>query len=103
MVYFDPPYHPLSQTASFTKYYKLDFKEEEQIRLSEVFKMLDRRGCYVLLSNSNTKFIKDLYKDFGLMEISANRYINSKPDRRGKRNFEILVKNWDSIRGNSLE
>jgi DNA adenine methylase len=93
-VYLDPPYYPVSKTSSFTKYSKYDFTEKDQIELSHVFKELDRKGCYVMLSNSNTDFIKNLYKDFEIIELHANRFINCKPDRRVKSNVEVLIKNY---------
>lgn len=91
LVYFDPPYYPLTQTASFTSYSEFDFLEKEQKELFEVFKNLSKKGCSVLHSNSDTKFIKDLYKKFEIIEIFANRFINSKSERRG-RISEILVR-----------
>ncbi|NPA53163.1 MAG: DNA adenine methylase [Aquificae bacterium] len=93
-IYFDPPYYPLNKTASFTKYNKYDFTEKDQIELANLFKELDRKGCYILLSNSNTNFIRKLYKDYEIIELEANRFINSKGDRRGKSKIEVLIKNF---------
>ena len=47
-----------------------------------------------MLSNSNTEFIKKLYAGYRIREISANRFINCKPDRRKKSNVELLVTNY---------
>jgi DNA adenine methylase len=91
LVYLDPPYYPLTKTASFTSYSEFDFLEKEQKELYEVFKLLDEKGCQVLHSNSYTDFIKDLYKDFKIEEIQANRFINSKANDRGKV-FEVLIR-----------
>ncbi len=93
-VYFDPPYYPTSQTASFTKYVKSDFTAKDQEELAEIFRILSQRGCFVMLSNSNTSFIRELYRDFNIFEINANRFINCKGDKRGKGLFEVLVKNF---------
>jgi DNA adenine methylase len=93
-VYLDPPYYPISKSSSFTKYHKLDFTERDQMELTEVFRELDRKGCYVMLSNSNTKFIKELYKEYEIWEVSANRFINCKGDKREKVNVEVLIKNY---------
>lgn len=82
-IYFDPPYHPLSKTSSFTSYTSNSFDEGEQRRLSEVFKKLDRRGCKVLLSNSHTKLVEGLYDGFRLETVLAKRAINSKASGRG--------------------
>jgi DNA adenine methylase len=89
LVYFDPPYHPISTTSSFTDY-SGSFGEKEQIRLRDFFKELDEKGVYVILSNSSSEFIKDIYKDFQIDEVLCSRNINSKGDKRGKIS-ELLV------------
>jgi len=91
LVYFDPPYYPLTQTASFTSYSEFDFLEKQQIELYETFKSLSKKGCNVFHSNSDTEFIKDLYKEYEIKEIFANRFINSKSSERGKIS-EIIVR-----------
>jgi DNA adenine methylase len=93
-VYLDPPYDPVSDTASFTGYDVNGFNKDEQIRLKETFDNLHKRGCKLLLSNAYTNFIRDLYKDYTHIKISAIRAINSNAKKRGKVD-EILVKNYD--------
>ncbi len=93
-VYLDPPYDPVSDTASFTGYNLDGFRRDEQVRLKSVFDDLSRRGCRVLLSNSATEFIKDLYREYRMDIISATRAINSDATRRGKVD-EVLVMNYD--------
>ena len=92
LVYFDPPYYPLTKTSNFTSYSEFDFLEKEQNELYNVFQELSLRKCQVLHSNSYTDFIKDLYKDYKIQEIQANRFINSKSNDRGKI-LELLIKN----------
>jgi DNA adenine methylase len=82
-VYFDPPYHPLTETSSFTTY-SGTFGSKEQIRLRDYFKKLDDKGVYVILSNSSSPFIYDLYKDYKIVEVPCKRNINSKGEKRGK-------------------
>tara|TARA_X000000368_G_scaffold335197_1_gene272694 strand:- start:1998 stop:2879 length:882 start_codon:yes stop_codon:yes gene_type:complete len=89
LVYFDPPYHPLNQTSSFTSYSGA-FGKDEQIRLRDYFSMLNKKGVYVILSNSSSDFIKELYKKFTLKKVHANRAINSKADKR-KGVYEFIV------------
>ncbi|MGX2985201.1 DNA adenine methylase [Helicobacter sp. 23-1048] len=89
-VYFDPPYFPLNKTSSFVSYTD-NFLESEQIRLCETFKILETRGVKVLQSNSNTEFIRKLYKDFELIEVKVRRAINCKGDKRGKVS-ELIIK-----------
>ena len=90
-VYFDPPYYPLTTTSSFTAYHENVFLDEEQKRLHGVFKELADMGASVMHSNSDTEFIKELYKDFQIEFVEVNRFINSKSSGRGKIR-EILVK-----------
>ncbi|MEO1593117.1 MAG: DNA adenine methylase [Cyanobacteria bacterium J06632_22] len=89
-VYFDPPYHPLSETSRFTAYSRFNFKAEEQVCLQQVFAQLAQRGVQCLLSNSDCPFIRELYQDFPLHTITAARSINSKAKKRGKIT-EVLV------------
>lgn len=92
-VYIDPPYDPVSTTAAFTSYSNDGFNKEDQIRLKELFDNLNARGCKVLLSNSNTEFINDLYKDYKIELVTAARNINSVASKRGKV-YEVLVMNY---------
>ncbi len=93
LVYFDPPYYPVSVTASFQGYHKGAFGEDSQRLLAEVYTKLAARGVHVLLSNSMTDFVRALYKDFTLDSVQASRAINSRADRRGKIS-EALVRNF---------
>ncbi|MFC1685597.1 DNA adenine methylase [Nanoarchaeota archaeon] len=91
-VYFDPPYHPLNKT-SFTTYTKDKFLEKEQELLAETFKRLNENGVKVMLSNSDTEFIKDLYRDFKINFVDATRMINSDASKRGKIK-EVVITNY---------
>ncbi len=91
-VYLDPPYHPLSATASFTSYTAGAFGVEDQQRLAEVFRRLDRRGCQLMLSNSCTPLIEELYAGYQQLQVRANRPISARTDRRGAIT-ELLVLN----------
>lgn len=92
-VYFDPPYHPLNPTSSFTSYSVDDFSENDQRKLKSVFDDLTKRGVKVALSNSDSPFINDLYKDYRIVNVLAGRSINSVGSKRGKIT-EVLVLNW---------
>jgi DNA adenine methylase len=84
LVYFDPPYVPLSVTSSFTKYTWDGFDADAQVRLRDVALGLKQRGVHVLLSNSSASSVRELYsKDFKIAEVSATRLVNSKAARRG--------------------
>ena len=97
-VYLDPPYHPLSDTANFTSYTRADFGAEDQRRLADLFRELDRRGCQVMLSNSYSEFIRELYAGYPQVEVQATRVINSKVGGRGTIS-ELLVMNRYERRG----
>ncbi len=83
-VYFDPPYHPISVTSSFTRYNRYGFTAQDQERLAVVFRTLAKRGVPVMLSNSDCSFIRRIYAEFRMHGIQAARAINSKAGRRGK-------------------
>jgi DNA adenine methylase len=94
-VYFDPPYYPVSKTASFTSYTKESFLDKEQIELRDTFLELNKRGCFVMLSNSDTPFINKIYSDhkgIRITKVEAGRAINSDASGRGKIT-EVLVTN----------
>ena len=93
-VYFDPPYFPISKTSNFTGYTKDGFGENEQKKLLKTYKELDSKGCFVLLSNSYSDFISELYAEFEPETVHANRMINCKGDQRGKIK-ELIVRNWE--------
>ena len=93
LVYFDPPYFPLSATSSFTTYSRDGFGIVEQERLCAVFAALARRGVRALISNSDCAYTRTLYTDFRCETISAGRAINTRAERRGKIT-ELLVMNW---------
>ena len=93
-IYIDPPYHPISDTSSFTGYSMNGFGEEEQIRLRNVCNELSDRGCKVLASNSAAPLIKSLYDDerYEVVEVKASRAINTVASKRGRIN-ELLIYN----------
>lgn len=92
-IYFDPPYYPLSPTANFTSYFETPFLEKEQIKLKSIFDKLHKKGCYVMLSNSSTEFVNNLYADYRQEHLFVSRSINSKATGRGKIK-ELLILNY---------
>lgn len=92
-IYFDPPYEPLKPTSNFVSYTELGFTQNDQRRLKELCDILLERGCYVVVSNSNAKFIKELYSDktkYRIRKVNARRNINSKAEKRGEIK-EVLI------------
>ena len=83
LIYLDPPYHPLSDTAKFTSYAGRNFDAPDQRRLADLFRELDLRGCQVMLSNSYCDFTRNLYQGYELVVVEATRAISSKGDGRG--------------------
>jgi DNA adenine methylase len=94
-VYFDPPYDPISDTASFTGYNLNGFDREEQYRLKQVCDQLTKLEVKVLISNSDTPFIRDLFSegDYIIRTVQARRNINSVSVGRGKID-EVLIANY---------
>ncbi|HEM4767552.1 TPA: DNA adenine methylase [Streptococcus suis] len=93
-VYFDPPYIPLSETSAFTSYTHEGFSYEDQVRLRDVFRKLDKKGAYVMLSNSSSPLVEELYKGFNIHKVEAIRTNGAKASSRGKIS-EIIVTNYD--------
>jgi DNA adenine methylase len=89
-VYFDPPYLPLSKTASFTAYDRHAFELADHERLAATFSDLSGRGVAVLLSNSDTRVTRRLFGPFRVETVAVARAINSNASKRG-RVSEILV------------
>ena len=95
LVYFDPPYQPISSTANFTSYTHRDFTEKDLEKLVDLANHLNSKGCHVLLSNSNSKIVKDLFSEnhWSISEIAVNRAINSDSKKRTGHK-EIIIKNY---------
>lgn len=93
-VYLDPPYHPVSESSNFTGYIQGGWDEADQIRLKEACDLLNQRKIKFLQSNSCTDFIKELYVDYHIHTIKANRAINSDGEKRGEVE-ELLIKNYE--------
>lgn len=93
-VYFDPPYDTWEDKNSFTSYAKSPFGKEEQKRLANVYKALSDEGAFVMLSNHNTEYIRELYKDFHIHVVEAKRMINSKASGRGNVE-EVIITNYE--------
>jgi len=93
-VYFDPPYHPTDE-ISFTSYTKLDFTEKDQANLRDFALLLHKKGIKLMLSNSNTRFIRDLYKSsiFKIHIVEAPRLVNCKKDKRNPVE-EVIITNY---------
>jgi DNA adenine methylase len=92
-VYLDPPYEPVSRTASFTSYARDGFSQVDQERLRDVYATLDGRGCKLMLSNSDVPFTRELYRNFQIDVVAAPRAINSNARGRGVVS-EIVVRNY---------
>lgn len=93
-VYFDPPYIPLSETSAFTSYTHEGFSFADQVKLRDAFKRLSDTGAYVMLSNSSSALVEELYKDFNIHYVEATRTNGAKSSSRGKIS-EIIVTNYE--------
>lgn len=93
-VYFDPPYIPLSETSAFTSYTHTGFSFDDQIRLRGCFKELDKRGAFVMLSNSSSPLVEELYRNFNIYKIGVTRTNGAKSSSRGKI-LEVIVTNYE--------
>lgn len=91
-VYLDPPYHRIGRYSDFNRYTSGKFKEIDHLRLRNVCVELDRRGIRWLQSNSSTKYIRELYRDFRVSEITNRREINLNSKRRDIK--ELVIRNF---------
>ena len=101
LVYFDPPYRPLSTTAHFTSYSKERFDDAQQVRLADYYRFLDAKGAKLMLSNSDPHnvdpeddFFEDIYRGFRIERLKARRNINRKAHKRGLIS-ELLILNYE--------
>jgi len=90
LVYFDPPYVPISDTASFTAYAG-QFGPDEQRALAQLFRELVDRGVMCVQSNSDAPLVHELYEEFDLHVVGAKRNVNSDGAKRGKVNELVIV------------
>ena len=93
-VYLDPPYHPISESSNFTGYVQGGWNIYDQVDLKTACDELHKKGVKFLLSNSSAEFIKDLYKDYKITIVKANRAINSNGADRGEVD-EVLIRNYE--------
>ena len=100
LVYFDPPYRPISKTANFTAYSKQAFDDQAQTDLAKFYRKLDQHGALLMLSNSDPKnvdpedhFFESAYAGFRIERVCANRRINSQAEKRGPID-ELLIINY---------
>lgn len=93
-IYFDPPYEPINRTSRFTEYQAGGFGQDDQRKLSEVFRELSDKGCFVMMSNSTADLIKELYADFSINKITVSRGINANQSARDKIE-ELIITNYE--------
>ena len=91
LVYFDPPYIPVSETADFTSYTDCRFDMADQERLAFIFDKLVDRGVQVLLSNADVPWIHERYAGHQIHRVQVKRSINSKASKRGAVG-EVIIK-----------
>jgi len=93
-VYFDPPYPPLNGTSNFTHYTRERFTEKDHYELARIAKIINEIGCYVLISNADTPYIRSLYEDdFNIFELEVTRWIRT--DGKRYKAKEIAITNYD--------
>ena len=93
-VYLDPPYYPISESSNFTGYVQGGWDEGDQLRLRDVCDRLNDNGIKFLLSNSASDFIREIYSDYNIHIVQANRFVNSNSSRRGQVD-EFLICNYE--------
>ena len=98
-VYLDPPYRPLSVTSSFREYSNSPFGDRQQEELKSFCDQIGRRGCCIMLSNSDSKnpdgssYFDALYNGYRIVRVNAPRFINGNPHKRTNLN-EVVIRNY---------
>lgn len=99
-VYFDPPYRPITDTASFTAYTENSFNDDAQIELAQFVAEMDKKGAKIVISNSDPKnsdadddFFDNIYSAHKIKRVEATRMINCNSEARG-RIKELLISNF---------
>ena len=91
-IYFDPPYDPVSKTASFTAYTKEAFGDSDQQGLAAFVRTLSEKQAKVLISNNDTPLIRELYSDYDIIAVPVRRNISR--DGSTRTGQEVLIKNY---------
>ena len=87
--YLDPPYH-----ETYSGYDGAGFGDDEHAKLAQFCKDIDAKGGYFMLSNSDTPFVRKLYKGYNIEIVSASRFISCKGNDRNKQN-ELIIRNYN--------
>lgn len=90
-VFLDSPYAPL-KADSFLSYTRSGFPREDHERLAGLFRRLDRKGAYCMLTNHDTPFIRSLYEGYRIEAVAVKRLINSDASNRVGR--EVIIRNY---------
>lgn len=93
-VYLDPPYFPVSRTANFTDYTKENFGVQQHAELANEFDRLNEIGAKVLLSNSNSDYVKSLYDKHRILKVKSQRNINCDAKRRSD-HHDLIITNFN--------
>ena len=96
LVYFDSPYMPIGNTEDFTKYTKERFTTADHLRLHDLFKTLDEKGAYLIMSNSDAPSVHGLYKDYNIKVVNARRNVNRNVN--GRTGTEVIITNFDAAK-----
>jgi DNA adenine methylase len=97
-IYLDPPYSPVSSTAYFTNYTDNGFSYNDQEKLAEIYRQLDEMRCKVMLTNSNTSLVRELYAPFArnTLEVDSKRAINCKAAKR-EGHTDLIICNYTKV------
>lgn len=90
-IYLDPPYHPTGTYSDFKRYTKEFFYEEDHIALRDEVDRLVSLGCHVLLTNSNTEFVRKLYEGYSYVVVDTKRNISSNAQTRTGEDLIVIA------------
>lgn len=90
-IFIDSPYAPINPT-SFEDYTKEGFAKKDHERLAKIFKELDEKGCYCMLTNHDTPLIRELYDDYEIETVDVKRMVNR--DANNRVGVEVIIRNY---------
>jgi DNA adenine methylase len=92
-IYLDPPYVPVSRYSDFKRYTQAFFSLEDHVALADAVRDLTRRGCLVMLSNSDCPQVRELYRGMRMTRVHARRRINKDGSKRSAIS-ELVIRNY---------
>jgi DNA adenine methylase len=94
LVYLDPPYPPLNETAYFRHYTRHRFSLDDHKRVAQVAELLRGKGVFVMVSNADIAEIRSLYRDWYRHKLPVVRWVAANGNRT--KVSELVITSYDA-------